>query len=215
MERNLDFRQIADQAGLPAREAEHFVDGMESGAEKLILPRETYTLLQALVERAVLAAIPLDEQPEKRPFAYATPKPLTPLYAPHPRSHNVKNMFRRQLGVSVMNEAALQATVQENMRAAREVSLTAGRALWAGADLFSVTSEEIDPPHMAMHFEHGGNFSRVAFVAEQRPSENEGHLVFGWEATEMYDRVLRMHAENCAAGRGSEYVTRLITGRDL
>jgi|GEM_PF-6862098 len=220
--KGLNFEQVAKDAGLSDVDAGHFVEGMTKGADELPLGREAYTLLQTLLEREVLGVIPLNaELPashDARPFAYATPKPLTSLYTPgHPRNRIAGIMFRRLLGVSVMEEAELRSTVQENMRAGREISVTAGRAFCNGADIFSTTLNpaDVQPPRMTMHFEREGEVARVAFAAEQQPSETAGRLIFGDRATEMYREVLATHQANVEGGRGAEHVYKLITGQDL
>lgn len=217
----IDFKELAEQAGLSGAEQDHFAEGMTQGAEDLPLGREQYTMLQAFIEREVLGKIDLDETPtdhEGRPFVYATPKPLTPLYTHgHPRKRIAEIMFRRLLGISVMDDAVLRSTVEENMRAGREISVTAGRAFHNGGDIFSTTlnPNDVQPPRMAMHFAQEGIVSRVALVADQLPSETAGRLVFGDEATAMYRKVQDMHAENVRAGRGAQHVYRTITGQEL
>ena len=218
----INFKNLAAQAGLSERDQDHFSAGMSEGANDLPLGREEYTLLQAFLEREVLSQIDLKDTPtahEDRPFVYATPKPLTPLYdRRHPRKRTAEKIFqRRLLGISVMDDTALRITVSENMRARGEVSVAVARTFVKGADIFSTTlnPSDVQPPRMAMHFVQDENPIRVAFVAEQLPSDTAGRLVFGDEATAMYQQVQAMHAENVQAGRGAQHVYKAITGEDL
>lgn len=219
--REIDFDRIAEETRLDPKSGAHFVEGMKQGAEQLPLGREEYTTLQAILEREVLGATDLNEVPRvdaERPFAYATPNPLTPLYTQgHPRHRIAGIMFRRLMGVSVMGDASFRSTIDENMRAGREVSVTAGRAFQHDANLFSTTLniEDVQPPRMTMHFEGANGPIRVAFLAEQLPSQTAGRLVFGDEATAMYRSVQELHQQNVREGRGAEYVYQTITGQEL
>ncbi|MEK9160194.1 MAG: hypothetical protein AAB383_05710 [Patescibacteria group bacterium] len=215
----INFKDLAKQAELSELEQDHFAEGMSQGAADLPLGRDAYTWLQAFVEREVLSQI--DDTPtnhQDRPFVYATPKPLTPLYTPeHPRNRIAGMMFARLLGISVMDDATLRSTVSENMRAAREISVAALRAFCSDGDIFSTTlnPDDVQPPRMAMHFTQGESPLRVAFVAEQLPSDTAGRLVFGDEATAMYQQIQAMHSENVRAGRGAQHVYKTITGEEL
>lgn len=209
---SINFNALAAEAGLSAEEQVHFAEGMAQGAENLPLGREAYTILQACVERAVLGQIGADVTPsghDQRPFAYATPKPLTPLCTPgHPRTIVAGVIFRRNLAISVMDDAALRSTIGGNEAARAVMSVVARRAFNFRADVFSATMDPnmVLPPRMAMHLAQGETVIRVAFVAEQLPSQTAGRLVFGDEASAMYQQIQAMHAENLQAGRGSQYV---------
>ena len=83
LSKELNFEAIGRDAGLSENEQGHFVEGMKEGAEELPLTRESYLALQTVLETEVLKALPIKTDPEKGaplPFAYATPKPLSPLY---------------------------------------------------------------------------------------------------------------------------------------
>lgn len=159
------------------------------------------------------------ETDEERPFAYVTPKPLTPLIqSAHPRAAVAESMFRRLMGVSVMSDAGFRSTVETNTPAGRVISLAAGRAFQHDADLFSTTMnpEDVQPPRMTMHFvDETGQPVSVAFLAEQQPSKTEGRLVFGSKAESMYKDVQAQHKRNIAEGQGAEYIYQTITGRAL
>ena len=219
--REIDFDRIAEEAGLEPKSGAHFVEGMTQGAEELYLERGAYTLLQAFLERLVLEATDINELPQaddERPFAYATPNPLTPLYTPgHPRHRIAGIMFRRLMGISVMDESSFRSIMSENMRVQCDISITAERAFQYDANLFSTTlnAEDVQPPRMTMHFDGGNGPVRVAFVAEQVPSQAAGRLVFGDEATAMYRSVQATHRQNVQDGRGAEYVYQTITGQKL
>lgn len=219
--REIDFDRIAQEARLEPKASAQFLEGMTAGAGDLPLERDAYTLLQSVLECEVLGATDLNELPEEdaeRPFAYATPNPLTPLYTHgHPRNRIAGIMFRRLMGVSVMDDASFTSTVSENMRAGRVVSLAAARAFQHDANLFSTTmnSEDVQPPRMTMHFDGATGPVRVAFVAEQLPSQTAGRLVFGDEATAMYQAVQALHQKNVSEGRGAEHVYQTITGEVL
>ncbi len=68
---------------------------------------------------------------------------------------------------------------------------------------------------MAMHLAQGESPIRVAFVAEQLPSDTAERLGFGDEATAMYKQVQAMHAENVRGGRGAQHVYKTLTGQEL
>ncbi len=219
--RDIDFDGIAEEVGLDSVAAGHFVEGMKGDADQLPLERDAYTLLQTVLEREVMKAASPDEVPQshaERPFAYATPNPLTPLYTfSHPRWQVVRTMFSRLMAVSVMGDPGLVSTTDKNMDAAFNVSSLAREAFERGAELFSTTHipDDVQPPCMTMHLERESGSVRVAFVAEQLPSKTAGRLVFGDEATAMYRAVQAVHQKNVLEGRGNEYVFVTIRGELL
>jgi hypothetical protein len=200
----LQFGTIAKEAGLSEREQGHFVEGMKRGAEELPLSREVYLQLQLVLEREVLSALPRLAHPEEntvRPLAYATPAPLSPLRDPsHRRRVVAEEVFSRLLGVSVINDGILKQVAARNPQAANNFLFTVMKSWHLGGDLFSTTLGEIHIPRMTLNLESDAGPVRVAFFAEQQPSETEGKLVFGYAASVAYRKIVNLHVANIEQG---------------
>lgn len=213
-----EFRDIADNARLTAKETDHFVEGMTEGAEDLTLNRESYTLLQAFLERVVLREIGDQAQEpshvaQPKPFAYATPAVLTPLRIPgHLRSEVAWYMFNHGLAISVVEEGTFRDPIKGNSQERRRFGEVLLDSLLKGEDLFSSTTETIAPPRMAMHFEGSEGAVRVAFLANQVPAQDSGRLVFGDEASAMHQSILGLHQENVTANRSTAWINRVVVG---
>lgn len=226
----LDFKALAQEAGLTAEQAELFARGLEGQhTDTLDLAREPYTQLQTMFEKALMEVILSNpevafsdkEDKYRPPFLYRTQKLGTPVHnSEHPRADVIRSMVDAPIPAAALlcNSENLQVIgemphLQDISAQERLAQILSGQNRII--DPFSCNPKGASTNHSFMAMRFLGGLSPIQFEASQMAelkNQTPGRLVFGGEASDNYENGIIIHHLNRMCGRTNAFIKGIILG---